>query len=107
MGYSIKVTTQEANELIAKYLRTISDIVDIQMKYNVNNWLATDTIVYHGKEVKWFREIKLLKYIDLLQLSLKFDGYDIGMIKQICKKNETGEEVPIFICYIDVIKRGR
>ena len=101
MGYSIKVTTQEANELIAKYLRTISDIVDIQMKYNVNNWLATDTIVYQGKE------IKLLKYIDLLQLSLKFDGYDIGMIKQICKKNENGEEVPIFICYIDVIKRGR
>ena len=61
--------------------------------------------VQNWKEAFW--EIKLLKYIDLLQLSLKFDGYDIGMIKQICKKNENGEEVPIFICYIDVIKRGR
>ncbi len=107
MGYSIKVTTPEANDLIAKYLRTISDIVDIQISYNVAGCLATDTIIYHGKEVKRFREIQVLKYIDLLQLSLKLDGYDVGMIKQTYEKNENGEEMPIFICYINLLKRGR
>ena len=107
MVNAIKLSENEANEIIAKYLRAISNIVDAKLNSNMNGYTITDTVDYQGKSFKRLREIKLLDYMSLLQLSLKFDGYDIGMIKQICKKNENGEEVPIFICYIDVIKRGR
>ena len=75
MVNAIKLSENEANEIIAKYLRTIS--------------------------------IKLLDYMSLLKLSLKSEGHNVDMIKQVSEKNENNEYEPIYICYVDLLKRGR
>lgn len=105
--YTFKVTEQEANEVISKYLRAITDIIDTQIKYNVEGCTALDTIIYHGREIKRLREIKLMKYMDLLFQALHFDGYKVDMIKQVYEKNENDEYEPVFICYINLLKRVR
>lgn len=107
MDYAFKIDENEANEMIAKYLRTISNIVDAKLKYNIEGCTITDTVDCQGKSFKRLREIKLLDYMSLLQLSLRYAGYDVGMIKQVFGNNEKGEEVPIFICYTNLIRRGR
>lgn len=107
MNNTFRLTEQEANMIISKYLRTISDIVDAQIKYNINGCIAMDTIIYHGKEVKRLREISLTKYIDLLFQALRFAGYPVDMVNQSYEKNENGEDEPVFICYINLLKRVR
>ena len=107
MDYAFKIDENEANEMIAKYLRTISNIVDAKLKYNIEGCTITDTVDCQGKSFKRLREIKLLDYMSLLQLSLRYAGYDVGMIKQVFGNNEKGEEVPVFICYTNLIRRGR
>ena len=107
MNNMFRLTEQEANWVISKYLRTITDIVDTQIKYNVDGCIAMDTIIYHGKEVKRLREIRLMKYMDLLFQALKFAGYPVDMVNQSYEKNENGEDEPVFICYINLLKRVR
>ncbi len=107
MVNAIKLRENEANEIIAKYLRAISNIVDAKLNSNMNGYTITDTLDYQGKSFKRLREIKLLDYMSLLQLSLRYAGYDVGMIKQVFGNNEKGEEVPVFICYTNLIRRGR
>lgn len=107
MVNAIKLSENEANEIIAKYLRTISNIVDAKLNSNMYGYTITDTLDCHGKSFKRLREIKLLDYMSLLQLSLRYAGYDVGMIKQVFGNNEKGEEVPVFICYTNLIRRGR
>lgn len=107
MDYAFKIDEYEANKMITEYLRTITNIVDAKLKYNTEGCLITDTVDSKGKSFKRLREIKLLDYMSLLQLSLKYAGYDVGMIKQVFGNNEKGEEIPIFICYTNLIKRGR
>ena len=107
MVSAIKLSENEANEIIAKYLRTISNIVDAKLNSNMYGYTITDTVDYQGKSFKRLREIKLLDYMSLLQLSLRYAGYDVGMIKQVFGNNEKGEEVPVFICYTNLIRRGR
>ena len=107
MNNTFKLTEQEANLVISKYLRAITDIVEIQIKYDIDICVVMDTIIYHGKEVKRLREMDSMKYMDLLFQALNFDGYQVDMIKQLYEKNENGEDEPIFICEINILKRVR
>lgn len=107
MNNMFRLTEQEANWIISKYLRAITDIVDTQIKYNVDGCIAMDTIIYHGKEVKRLREMDSMKYMDLLFQALKFVGYPVDMVNRSYEKNEYGEDEPIFICYINLLKRVR
>lgn len=107
MVNAIKLRENEANEIIAKYLRAISNIVDAKLNSNMNGYTITDTLDYQGKSFKRLREIKLLDYMSLLKLSLKSEGYNVDMIKQESEKNENNEYEPIYICYVDLLKRGR
>lgn len=107
MNNTFRLTEQEANWIISKYLRAITDIVDTQIKYNVDGCIAMDTIIYHGKEVKRLREMDSTKYMDLLFQALKFVGYPVDMVNRSYEKNEYGEDEPIFICYINLLKRVR
>ena len=45
--------------------------------------------------------------MSLLKLSLKSEGHNVDMIKQVSEKNENNEYEPIYICYVDLLKRGR
>ena len=107
MNNTFKLTEQEANLVISKYLRAITDIVEIQIKYDIDICVVMDTIIYHGKEVKRLREMDSMRYMDLLFQALNFDGYQVDMIKQLYEKNENGEDEPIFICEINILKRVR
>lgn len=107
MNNTFRLTEQEASLVISKYLRAITDIVDTQIKYNVDGCIAMDTIIYHGKEVKRLREMDSMKYMDLLFQALKFVGYPVDMVNRSYEKNEYGEDEPIFICYINLLKRVR
>lgn len=107
MNNTFKLREQEANWVISKYLRAITDIVDTQIKYDIDICVVMDTIIYHGKEVKRLREMDSMKYMDLLFQALNFDGYPVDMIKQSYEKNENGEDEPIFICWINILKRVR
>lgn len=107
MNNTFRLTEQEASWVISKYLRAITDIVDTQIKYNVDGCIAMDTIIYHGKEVKRLREMDSMKYMDLLFQALKFVGYSVDMVNRSYEKNEYGEDEPIFICYINLLKRVR
>ena len=107
MNNTFRLTEQEASWVISKYLRTIIDIVDTQIKYNVDGCIAMDIIIYHGKEVKRLREMDSMKYMDLLFQALKFVGYPVDMVNRSYEKNEYGEDEPIFICYINLLKRVR
>ena len=107
MVNAIKLSENEANEIIAKYLRTISNIVDAKLNSNMYGYTITDTLDCHGKSFKRLREIKLLDYMSLLKLSLKSEGHNVDMIKQVSEKNENNEYETIYICYVDLLKRGR
>ena len=107
MVNAIKLSENEANEIIAKYLRTISNIVDAKLNSNMYGYTITDTLDCHGKSFKRLREIKLLDYMSLLKLSLKSEGHNVDMIKQVSEKNENNEYEKIYICYVDLLKRGR
>ena len=72
MVSAIKLSENEANEIIAKYLRTISNIVDAKLNSNMYGYTITDTLDCHGKSFKRLREIKLLDYMSLLKLSKGF-----------------------------------
>ena len=91
MVNAIKLSENEANEIIAKYLRTISNIVDAKLNSNMYGYTITDTLDCHGKSFKRLREIKLLDYMSLLKLSLKSEGHNVDMIKQVSEKNENNE----------------
>ena len=58
MVNAIKLSKNEANEIIAKYLRTISNIVDAKLNSNMYGYTITDTLDCHGKSFKRLREIK-------------------------------------------------
>ena len=107
MDYVFKIDEYEANKMIAEYLRTITNIVDAKLKSNMNGYTITDTLDYQGKSFKRLREIKLSDYMSLLKLSLKSEGHNVDMIKQVLEKNENNEYEPIYICYVDLIRRGR
>ena len=103
MDNVIRLNEQQANELIANYLRKIADILDICIKHNEDNILAFDYTIRNGNEIKRLREISILNYIDLLKLSLKhFYDYDVFLIKQTIDNNSK-----TFICYQNLLKRGR
>ena len=107
MVNAIKLSENEANEIIAKYLRTISNIVDAKLNSNMYGYTITDTLDCHVKSFKRLREIKLLDDMSLLKLSLKSEGHNVDMIRQVSEKNENNEYETIYICYVDLIKRGR
>ena len=64
MVNAIKLSENEANEIIAKYLRTISNIVDAKLNSNMYGYTITDTLDCHGKSFKRLREIKFLEELD-------------------------------------------
>ena len=79
----------------------------IKLNSNMYGYTITDTLDCHGKSFKRLREIKLLDYMSLLKLSLKSEGHNVDMIKQVSEKNENNEYETIYICYVDLLKRGR
>ena len=58
---------------------------------------------------RYFDKDVILKkdYMSLLKLSLKSEGHNVDMIKQASEKNENNEYETIYICYVDLLKRGR
>ena len=86
MVNAIKLSENEANEIIAKYLRTISNIVDAKLNSNMYGYTITDTLDCHGKSFKRLREIKLLDYMSLLKLSLKVKDIMLTWLNKYQKK---------------------
>lgn len=93
----------EAEEIMAKYLEKIIDLVDGEIVKNKNKFHLIDYVNYRDEKLMRFRNMKERAFIDILRLALIDVGYPIKFIKETNRDNVIKYEG----FYEIVSKRGR
>lgn len=77
MVYMEEITMDEVKSIIASYLQTISDLMDIEFRQTAECYESSYTVLQYGKKEKVISQLRFLDFKSLLELALKSKGYNV------------------------------